>query len=74
MVVQNSQTTIEHEASSSNMAAEQKFYLFQRGIDAESATCLIVNGFCEEIFSYLPSEFSTEADKLLNLKLVDSVG
>ncbi len=71
---QNSYTKIEHEASTSRIAEEQLFYLLQRGIDAEEAVSLMVNGFCKEVFNELPLEFASEADRLLSLKLEGSVG
>lgn len=71
---QNSNTKIEHEASTSKIAEEQLFYLLQRGINMEEAIALMVNGFCKEVFNELPLEFASEADRLLNLKLEGSVG
>ena len=71
---QNSYTQIEHEASTSRIAEEQLFYLLQRGIEAEEAVSLMVNGFCKEVFNELPLEFASEADRLLSLKLEGSVG
>ena len=72
--VQNSNTRIEHEASTSRIAEEQLFYLLQRGITMEEAVALMVNGFCKEVFNELPLEFASEADRLLSLKLEGSVG
>ena len=71
---QNSDTQVEHEASTSRIAEEQLFYLTQRGIEDEEAVALMVNGFCKEVFNELPLEFASEADRLLNLKLEGSVG
>nr|WKK50186.1 Ycf24 [Ochrosphaera neapolitana] len=71
---QNGDTKIEHEASTSRIAEEQLFYLRQRGIGAEEAVALMVNGFCKEVFNELPLEFASEADRLLNLKLEGSIG
>jgi Fe-S cluster assembly protein SufB len=71
---QNSDTKVEHEASTSKIAEEQLFYLLQRGIGAEEAVSLMVNGFCKEVFNELPLEFASEADRLLSLKLEGSVG
>jgi|TARA_B100000768_G_scaffold129663_1_gene120258 Fe-S cluster assembly protein SufB len=71
---QNSYTQVEHEASTSRIAEEQLFYLQQRGIEAEEAVSLMVNGFCKEVFNELPLEFASEADRLLSLKLEGSVG
>ena len=71
---QNSYTRVEHEASTSRIAEEQLFYLLQRGISMEESISLMVNGFCKEVFNNLPLEFASEADRLLNLKLENSVG
>jgi Fe-S cluster assembly protein SufB len=66
--------TIEHEASTSRINEEQLFYLQSRGIDAEQAVAMIVNGFCKEVFDQLPMEFAVEAQKLLELSLEGTVG
>ena len=65
---------IEHEASTSKINEEQLTYLQSRGIDREDAINLIVNGFCKEVIRELPLEFAQEAEKLLALKLENSVG
>jgi len=70
----NSSATIEHEASTSKINADQIFYLQSRGIDTEGAISLLVNGFCKEVFKELPLEFSVEAVKLLEMKLENSIG
>lgn len=70
----NSSSEVEHEASTSKMNEQQLFYLQARGISREDAINLIVNGFCKEVFRELPLEFATEAQKLLTLKLENSVG
>ena len=70
----NSSATIEHEASTSKINADQIFYLQSRGIDIEGAISLLVNGFCKEVFKELPMEFSVEAVKLLEMKLENSIG
>ena len=64
----------EHEATTSKISEEQMFYIMSRGIDEESATSLVVNGFCKDVFKELPMEFSVEAIKLLEIKLEHSVG
>jgi Fe-S cluster assembly protein SufB len=64
----------EHEATTSKISEEQLFYIMSRGIDEESATSLVVNGFCRDVFKELPMEFSVEAIKLLEIKLEHSVG
>lgn len=72
--VKNNTATVEHEASTSKISAEQLFYLQSRGIDPEKAISLIVNGFCKDVFKTLPLEFSVEAVKLIEMKLENSVG
>ncbi|KZX37020.1 Fe-S cluster assembly protein SufB [Wohlfahrtiimonas chitiniclastica] len=72
--VRNSQSKVEHEASTSKISEEQLFYCQQRGLSQEDAISLIVNGFCKEIFQELPMEFAVEAQKLIELKLEGSVG
>ncbi len=71
---QNATATVEHEASTSKISEDQIFYFLQRGISAEDAVSMIVNGFCKDVFNQLPMEFASEADKLLSLKLENSVG
>ncbi len=70
----NSSVQIEHEASTSKISEEQLFYFEQRGISRENAITAVINGFCKEVFKQLPMEFAVEAQKLLTLKLEDSVG
>ncbi len=72
--VQNKTATIEHEATTSKMSAEQIFYLKSRGLDDEGAISLLLSGFCKEVFKELPLEFSVEAVRLLEMKLEGSVG
>jgi Fe-S cluster assembly protein SufB len=72
--VQNSSARMEHEASTSKIGEDQIFYFQQRGISAEDAVSMIVNGFCKEVFKELPMEFAVEAQKLLGVSLEGSVG
>ena len=72
--VQNCTTKIEHEASTSKIGEEQIFYFLQRGISIEKGIELMISGFCREVFTELPLEFASEADRLLSLKLEGSVG
>ena len=70
----NSNSIVEHEAKISKVSEEQLFYLVQRGINVENAISLLISGFCKDVFTMLPMEFATEADKLLSLKLEGTVG
>jgi Fe-S cluster assembly protein SufB len=72
--VQNSTARMEHEASTSKIGEDQIFYLRQRGISAEEAVSMIINGFCRKVFRELPMEFAVEAQKLLSISLEGSVG
>ena len=72
--VQNSTAQVEHEASTSKIGEDQLFYFAQRGISPEDAVSMIISGFCREVFNELPMEFAAEADKLMALKLENTVG
>ncbi|WP_295623760.1 Fe-S cluster assembly protein SufB [uncultured Nitrosomonas sp.] len=72
--VHNNSAIVEHEASTSKIGEDQLFYFSQRGIDAEEAVSMIINGFCKDVFQQLPMEFAVEATKLLSFKLEGSVG
>jgi Fe-S cluster assembly protein SufB len=72
--VGNPTAKVEHEASTSRVSEDQLFYCMQRGISAEDAVSMIVNGFCKEVFKELPMEFAVEAQKLLGVSLEGSVG
>jgi Fe-S cluster assembly protein SufB len=72
--VKNSTARMEHEATTSRIGEDQIFYLRQRGLSAEDAVSMIVNGFCKEVFRELPMEFAVEAQKLLGVSLEGSVG
>jgi Fe-S cluster assembly protein SufB len=70
----NATATLEHEATTSKVSDDQLFYCLQRGIGAEEAVALIVNGFAREVLQTLPMEFAVEATKLVGISLEGSVG
>src|SRR5436309_10166437 len=72
--VRNSTARMEHEASTSKIGDDQLFYRRQRGLKAEDAVSMSVNGFCKQVFRELPMEFAVEAQKLLSVSLEGSVG
>ncbi|HEX7669050.1 MAG TPA: Fe-S cluster assembly protein SufB [Polyangiaceae bacterium] len=72
--VRNATSTVEHEATTSRISDDQLFYCKQRGLGAEDAISLIVNGFCKEVLKELPMEFAVEAQKLLGVSLEGAVG
>ncbi len=65
---------IEHEATTSKISEDQLFLCQQRGLSAEDAVSMIVNGFCKQVFKELPMEFAVEAQALLGISLEGSVG
>jgi Fe-S cluster assembly protein SufB len=72
--INNAQSTVEHEASTSKINENQLFYLQQRGLSKEDAVSMIVNGFCKQVLRKLPMEFAVEAQKLLGISLEGAVG
>ncbi|MCG6873014.1 MAG: Fe-S cluster assembly protein SufB [Gammaproteobacteria bacterium] len=72
--VKNPTANIEHEATTSKISDDQLFYIMQRGLSAEDAVSMIVNGFCKQVIKELPMEFAVEAQKLLGISLEGAVG
>ncbi len=70
----NSSAVFEHEASTSKISDDMLFYCRQRGMSAEEATALVVNGFVKDVLQQLPMEFAVEAQKLISISLEGSVG
>jgi Fe-S cluster assembly protein SufB len=70
----NASAVFEHEATTSKISEDQLFYCRQRGLSAEEATALIVNGFVKDVLQQLPMEFAVEAQKLISISLEGSVG
>ncbi|HXL68906.1 MAG TPA: Fe-S cluster assembly protein SufB [Xanthobacteraceae bacterium] len=70
----NSSTVFEHEATTSKISEDMLFYCRQRGMTAEEATALVVNGFVKDVLQHLPMEFAVEAQKLIAISLEGSVG
>ena len=74
MDIHNDSAVVEHEATTSKISEDQLFYCNQRGIPTEQAVGLIVNGYAKEVLNKLPMEFAVEAQKLLSVSLVGTVG
>lgn len=64
-IVENTSSSIEHEATISRVSEENLFYLMSRGLSREKATELIVLGFLDEFREELPMEFAVELNQLL---------
>jgi Fe-S cluster assembly protein SufB len=74
MEVRTPSASVEHEATTSKIGDDQLFYCLSRGISAEDAVNMIVNGFCKSVFKELPMEFAVEAQNLLAVSLEGAVG
>ena len=74
MEAKNPTAKVEHEATTSKISDDQLFYCRSRGISAEDAVNMIVNGFCKDVFRELPMEFAVEAQRLLAVTLEGAVG
>ncbi len=70
----NGSSMFEHEATTTRLSEDQLFYAQQRGLNAEEAVALLVNGFVREVLQELPMEFAVEAQKLVAVSLEGSVG
>src|SRR5438105_4751045 len=70
----NSKAVFEHEATTSKISEDTLFYCRQRGLSAEDAVALVVNGFVKDVLQQLPMEFAVEAQKLISISLEGSVG
>jgi Fe-S cluster assembly protein SufB len=70
----NSSAVFEHEATTSKISEDTLFYCMQRGLSAEEAVAVVVNGFVKDVLQQLPMEFAVEAQKLIAISLEGSVG
>jgi Fe-S cluster assembly protein SufB len=64
----------QHEASVSQVSADQIFYLMQRGLSEGEAMSLSVNGFINDLAKEFPMEYSVELKRLIDLEMEGSVG
>ena len=74
MEVTSDDATLEHEASVSKISEDQLFYLMSRGLDEESASTMIVNGFLDPLVKELPMEYAVELNRLIELEMEKSIG
>lgn len=65
---------IGHEASVSRISDEQLFYLMSKGLSAQQAQAMIVNGFIDCFVSMLPMEYAIEINRLIELEMDGSIG
>ncbi len=72
--IEEEDVNIGHEASVSKVGEEQLFYLMSRGIDEETATSMVVNGFIEPLVKELPMEYAIEMNRLIQLQMEGTIG
>lgn len=65
---------IGHEASVSKISDEQLFYLMSKGLSAQQAQAMIVNGFIDCFVSQLPMEYAVEINRLIEHEMEGSIG
>ena len=61
-----------HEATTGKISDEQMFYCGSRGIEPDTATGMIVNGFIEPIVKELPLEYAVEMNRLIELEMEEA--
>ena len=66
--------TMGHEASVSRVGEDQLFYLMSRGLSADEANAMVVNGFIEPLVKELPMEYALELNRLIQIQLEGSIG
>lgn len=66
--------SIGHEASVSKLSQEQLIYLQMRGLQAQEAQAMVVNGFIDCFVELLPMEYAVEINRLIALEMEGSIG
>ena len=67
-------SSVQHEASVSQVDEEMLFYMQQRGLTRAQAMSLAVNGFINDLVNEFPMEYSVELRRLIDLEMEDSIG
>jgi Fe-S cluster assembly protein SufB len=74
ITVRGTGNATQHEASVSQISAEQIFYMQQRGLSEGQSMSLAVNGFVNDLVRQFPMEYSVELKRLIDLEMEGSVG
>lgn len=64
-IIENSSSSLLHEATVSKISEENLFYLMTRGINEEKAKELIIMGFLDKFKEELPMEYAVELNHLM---------
>ena len=67
--IENSQSTVKHEAKISKLDDEALFYLANRGLPEQQARNMITTGFLGDLIPNLPLEFAREFKAMIELVL-----
>ncbi len=68
-IVENTTSSLEHEATVSKISDDNLFYLMSKGLPKEKCEELIVLGFLEEFREELPMEYAVELNQLIKRNL-----
>ena len=68
-IIENSTSSLLHEATVSKISEENLFYLMTRGINEEKAKELIIMGFLDKFKEELPMEYAVELNRLLKINI-----
>ncbi|WP_308557736.1 Fe-S cluster assembly protein SufB [uncultured Lactobacillus sp.] len=72
--IENSNVTMEHEATVSKISDEELYYLESRGIPERKATEMIIMGFVEPFTKQLPMEYAVELNRLISFQMEGAIG
>lgn len=63
-----------YDESTSGVSDDERFYLMSRGLSAQRATAMVVNGFADPVTRRLPMEYAVEWSRLIELQMEGSIG
>jgi Fe-S cluster assembly protein SufB len=72
--IQETDTTMSHEATVGKISQDQIFYLMSRGLSENEAQNLVVQGFLEVFTKELPMEYAIEFNRLVKLEMEGALG
>src|SRR6186997_2656341 len=72
--IQETDTTMSHEATVGKISQDQIFYLMSRGLTENEAQNLVIQGFLEVFTKELPMEYAIEFNRLVKLEMEGALG